>query len=72
MNIFCGSELVFNHTYFPTECKNTLNIVTGKILHLFSNNKIFNFLDIPIKSLISTEVSPSAGSFSYENRFIIW
>uniref|UniRef100_A0A915EHP9 Uncharacterized protein n=2 Tax=Ditylenchus dipsaci TaxID=166011 RepID=A0A915EHP9_9BILA len=63
MDIFCGSELAFQNTYFACKHSRTVHINT----------------DAPVQSLVSTEVSQSAGSFSFPseetefaNRFIIW
>ncbi|KAI1722539.1 nucleoporin domain-containing protein [Ditylenchus destructor] len=63
MNIFCGAELAFDSTYFPTKRSRTVRINT----------------DAPVQTLVSTEVPQLAGSFAFpegegglENRFILW
>ncbi|KAI1700187.1 CBR-NPP-6 protein [Ditylenchus destructor] len=63
MNIFCGAELAFDSTYFPTKRSRTVRINT----------------DAPDQTLVSTEVPQLAGSFAFpegvgglENRFILW
>jgi hypothetical protein len=83
MEFFCGSELAFGNSYFKPVPTNVLRVNTGERIHTFI---IINiplivldgiFIDLPVKTLVSAEVPPSAGSFVYpqrglQNRFILW